>query len=410
MDKKIVVTGIGIQSCLGSSVDEYWDSLLEGKSGIRTITQVSSTDFPCKVSGEVQNFEPGNWMNPKEAKRMGRFSQLAVAAAKDAIEQSNFLGNVENDRVGVLIGTGAGGLPETDQQAKLKESRGVMRMSPFYIPSMLSNMDSANISRIYQATGYNNTCITACAASTQAVGEALEKIRSNKADIIITGGAESGICEIGMGGFSTMHALTTWDGDPSKASRPFDSNRDGFAPAEGAGILILETEEHALKRGAKPLAEIAGFGVTSDAFHLVQPHKEGLGATKAMKMAIEDAGLDIKDIDYINAHGTSTPTNDRIETMAIKNLFGDIAHEIPISSTKSMVGHSLGASGALEIIACIQSTIKDEIHPTINLENPDPECDLNYVPNKKISKKVKVALSNSFGFGGQNACVIVKKY
>ena len=410
MDKKIVVTGIGIQSCLGSSVDEYWDSLLEGKSGIRTITQVSSTDFPCKVSGEVQNFEPSNWMNPKEAKRMGRFSQLAVAAAKDAIEQSNFLGNVENDRVGVLIGTGAGGLPETDQQAKLKESRGVMRMSPFYIPSMLSNMASANISIIYQATGYNNTCIIACAASTQAVGEALEKIRSNKADIIITGGAESGICEIGMGGFSTMHALTTWDGDPSKASRPFDSNRDGFAPAEGAGILILETEEHALKRGAKPLAEIAGFGVTSDAFHLVQPHKEGLGATKAMKMAIEDAGLDIKDIDYINAHGTSTPTNDRIETMAIKNLFGDIAHEIPISSTKSMVGHSLGASGALEIIACIQSTINDEIHPTINLENPDPECDLNYVPNKKISKKVKVALSNSFGFGGQNACVIVKKY
>ena len=207
-----------------------------------------------------------------------------------------------------------------------------------------------------------------------------------------------------------MHDLTTWDGDPSKASRPFDSNRDGFAPAEGAGILILETEEHALKRGAKPLAEIAGFGVTSDAFHLVQPHKEGLGATKAMKMAIEDAGLDIKDIDYINALGTSTPTNDRIETMAIKNLFGDIAHEIPISSTKSMVGHSLGASGALEFIACIQSTINDEIHPTINLENPDPECDLNYVPNKKISKKVKVALSNSFGFGGQNACVIVKKY
>ena len=410
MDKKIVVTGIGIQSCLGSSVDEYWDSLLEGKSGIRTITQVSSTDFPCKVSGEVQNFEPGNWMNPKEAKRMGRFSQLAVAAAKDAIEQSNFSGNVENDRVGVLIGTGAGGLPETDQQAKLKESRGVMRMSPFYIPSMLSNMASANISRIFQATGYNNTCITACAASTQAIGEALEKIRSNKADIIITGGAESGICEIGMGGFSTMHALTTWDGDPAKASRPFDSNRDGFAPAEGAGILILETEEHALKRGAKPLAEIAGFGVTSDAFHLVQPHKEGLGATKAMKMAIEDAGLDIKDIDYINAHGTSTPTNDRIETMAIKNLFGDIAHEIPVSSTKSMVGHSLGASGALEIIACIQSTINDEIHPTINLENPDPECDLNYVPNKKISKKVNVALSNSFGFGGQNACVIVKKY
>jgi len=410
MSKKIVVTGIGIQSCLGNTVKDYWTSLSNGVSGIRTITQVSSDDFPCKVSGEVQNFEPGEWMNPKEAKRMGRFSQLAVAAAKDAVEQSKFLGKIDTDRIGVLIGTGAGGLPETDQQAAIKETKGVMRMSPFYIPSMLSNMASANISRIYQATGYNNTCITACAASTQAIGEAAEIIKNNKADIVITGGAESGICEIGMGGFSTMHALSTWDGDPSKASRPFDANRDGFAPAEGAGILILESEEHALNRGAKPIAEIAGFGVTSDAFHLVQPHKEGLGATKAMKLAIEDAGLEKSEIDYINAHGTSTPTNDRIETLAIKNLFGDEAYNIPISSTKSMVGHSLGASGALEIIACIQSTIHGEIHPTINLENPDPECDLNYVPNKKIKKNVEIALSNSFGFGGQNACVVIKKY
>ena len=410
MSKKVVVTGIGIQSCLGNTVKDYWTSLSNGVSGIRTITQVSSDDFPCKVSGEVQNFEPGEWMNPKEAKRMGRFSQLAVAAAKDAVEQSKFLGKIDTDRIGVLIGTGAGGLPETDQQAAIKETKGVMRMSPFYIPSMLSNMASANISRIYQATGYNNTCITACAASTQAIGEAAEIIKNNKADIVITGGAESGICEIGMGGFSTMHALSTWDGDPSKASRPFDANRDGFAPSEGAGILILESEEHALNRGAKPIAEIAGFGVTSDAFHLVQPHKEGLGATKAMKLAIEDAGLEKSEIDYINAHGTSTPTNDRIETLAIKNLFGDEAYNIPISSTKSMVGHSLGASGALEIIACIQSTIHGEIHPTINLENPDPECDLNYVPNKKIKKNVEIALSNSFGFGGQNACVVIKKY
>ena len=410
MSKKVVVTGIGIQSCLGNTVNDYWNSLISGVSGIRTITQVSSEDFPCKVSGEVQNFIPGEWMNPKEAKRMGRFSQLAVAAAKDAVEQSKFLGKVDSDRIGVLIGTGAGGLPETDQQATVKESKGVMRMSPFYIPSMLSNMASANISRIFQATGYNNTCITACAASTQAIGEAAEIIKNNKADVVITGGAESGICEIGMGGFSTMHALTTWEGDPSKASRPFDSNRDGFAPSEGAGILILESEEHALNRGAKPIAEIAGFGVTSDAYHLVQPHNEGLGATKAMKLAIEDAGLEKSDVDYINAHGTSTPTNDRIETLAIKNLFEDIAHDIPISSTKSMVGHSLGASGSLEIIACIQSTIHNEIHPTINLENPDPECDLNYVPNKKIKKEVNVALSNSFGFGGQNACVIIKKY
>lgn len=410
MNKKVVVTGIGVVSCLGNNVDEFWNSLKAGKSGIREITQVDADSFPCKVSGEVQNFIPSDWMNPKEAKRMARFTQLAVAASRSAVEESDFIGKVNPERIGVLIGTGSGGLPETDQQAQIKEKKGVMRMSPFYIPSMLANMASANISRIYGATGYNSTSITACAASTQAIGEASELIKNNKADIVITGGAESGICEIGMGGFSTMHALTTWEGDPSKASRPFDANRDGFAPAEGAGIMILESEEHALNRGASPIAEIAGFGVTSDAFHLVQPHKDGLGATNAMKTAIRDAGITNNDIDYINAHGTSTPTNDRIETLAIKNLFGDIAKDIPISSTKSMIGHALGASGSLEIIACIQSTKENIIHPTINQETSDPDCDLNYVPNEMIRKEVNYALSNSFGFGGQNACVVVKKY
>ena len=410
MSKKIVVTGMGSLTCLGDSVNEFWENLKNGVSGIRRISQVDPESFPCKVSGEVQNFVPSEWMDTKESKRMGRFSQLAVAAAKEAVEQSNFIGKVKSDRIGVLIGTGSGGLPETDKQASVKENRGVMRMSPFYIPSMLANMASANISRIYGATGYNSTCITACAASTQAIGEASEIIKNNKADIVITGGSESGICEIGMGGFSTMHALTTWDGDPSKASRPFDAKRDGFAPSEGAGILILETEEHALNRGAKPIAEISGFGVTSDAFHLVQPHKDGLGASKAMNLAIEDAGINIDQIDYINAHGTSTPTNDRIETLAIKNTFKDLAKKIPISSTKSMIGHSLGASGALEIIACIKTTLENIIHPTINQENGDPDCDLNYVPNIKISKDVNYALSNSFGFGGQNACIVIKKY
>ncbi|MCH2673332.1 MAG: beta-ketoacyl-ACP synthase II [Dehalococcoidia bacterium] len=410
MSKKIVVTGMGSLTCLGDSVNEFWENLKNGVSGIRRISQVDPESFPCKVSGEVQNFVPSEWMDTKESKRMGRFSQLAVAAAKEAVEQSNFIGKVKSDRIGVLIGTGSGGLPETDKQASVKENRGVMRMSPFYIPSMLANMASANISRIYGATGYNSTCITACAASTQAIGEAAEIIKNNKADIVITGGSESGICEIGMGGFSTMHALTTWDGDPSKASRPFDAKRDGFAPSEGAGILILETEEHALNRGAKPIAEISGFGVTSDAFHLVQPHKDGLGASKAMNLAIEDAGINIDQIDYINAHGTSTPTNDRIETLAIKNTFKDLAKKIPISSTKSMIGHSLGASGALEIIACIKTTLENIIHPTINQENGDPDCDLNYVPNIKISKDVNYALSNSFGFGGQNACIVIKKY
>ena len=410
MSKKIVVTGMGSLTCLGDSVNEFWENLKNGVSGIRRISQVDPESFPCKVSGEVQNFMPSEWMDTKESKRMGRFSQLAVAAAKEAVEQSNFIGKVKSDRIGVQIGTGSGGLPETDKQASVKENRGVMRMSPFYIPSMLANMASANISRIYGATGYNSTCITACAASTQAIGEAAEIIKNNKADIVITGGSESGICEIGMGGFSTMNALTTWDGDPSKASRPFDAKRDGFAPSEGAGILILETEEHALNRGAKPIAEISGFGVTSDAFHLVQPHKDGLGASKAMNLAIEDAGINIDQIDYINAHGTSTPTNDRIETLAIKNTFKDLAKKIPISSTKSMIGHSLGASGALEIIACIKTTLENIIHPTINQENGDPDCDLNYVPNIKISKDVNYALSNSFGFGGQNACIVIKKY
>ena len=410
MDNKIVVTGIGVMSCLGSSVDEFWGALKKGKSGIRQISQVDPDSFPCKVSGEVQDFIPKDWMNPKEAKRMGRFSQLAVAASKIAVEQSGFLGKVDPSRIGVLLGCGAGGLPETDQQAKVKEARGVMKMSPFYIPSMLLNMASANVSRIYGATGYNNTCITACAASTQAIGEATEMIRHNKADVIITGGTESGICEIGMGGFSTMHALSTWEGDPSSASKPFDLNRDGFAPAEGSGILVLESESHALARGAKPIAEIAGWGVSSDAFHLVQPHEKGLGAVSAMNNAIEDAQIDKSEIDYINAHGTSTPVNDRIETLAIKTLFKKEAYKIPISSTKSMIGHALGASGAMEAIAGIESTIENVIHPTINLNDPDPECDLDYVANSSRTKEINYVLSNSFGFGGQNACLIIKKY
>ena len=410
MDNKVVVTGMGIMSCLGSSVKEFWGALKNGKSGIRQISQVDPNSFPCKVSGEIQDFIPRDWMNPKEAKRMGRFSQLAVAASKTAVDQSDFQSKVDPSRIGVLLGCGIGGLPETDQQAKVKESRGVMKMSPFYIPTMLPNMASANLSRIYGATGYNNTCITACAASTQAIGEASEIIRHNKADIIITGGTEAGICEIGMGGFSTMHALSTWEGDPSLASKPFDLNRDGFAPAEGSGILILESESHALSRGAKPIAEIAGWGVSSDAFHLVQPHEKGLGAVSAMNNAIEDARIDKSEIDYINAHGTSTPANDRIETLAIKTLFKKEAYKIPISSTKSMIGHALGASGAMEAIAGIESTIENVIHPTINLNDPDPECDLDYVANVSRTKEINYVLSNSFGFGGQNACLIIKKY
>ena len=409
--KRIVVTGMGALTPLGKSVDEYWDGLKNGRSGIRVISQVDPHSFPCKVSGEVQDFEPADYMDKREARRMGRFTQLAVSAAYEAFDQSGLdMSREDPTRVGVLIGCGSGGLPETDQQAELKVKRGVMRMSPFYIPIMLTNMAAANISRTFGITGYTNTCVTACAASTQAIGEAAEVIRRGAADVVVTGGTESGICEIGMGGFSTMQALTTWQGDPARASRPFDLDRDGFAPAEGAGVLILESLEHAQSRGAPVLAEIAGWGVSSDAFHLVQPHDEGTGAAHAMEWALKDACVELDEVDYINAHGTSTPINDRLETLAIKRLFGEQAYKVPISSTKSMIGHALGASGSLEAIACIQTVREGVAHPTINQETPDPDCDLDYIPNEAREIDAKTVLSNSFGFGGQNACLVIKRF
>ena len=409
-NEKIVVTGLGVVSCLGDNVEDFWTSLKTGKSGINEISLVSPDGFPCKVSGEVKNFDPTKYIDKKESRRMGRFSQLAVAAAKNAIDDANLnITNENSDRIGVLIGSGSGGLPETDQQAEVKVKRGASRMSPFYIPMMLVNMASANISRTFGITGYTNTCITACAASTQAIGEATEIIKRGDADVVITGGTEAGICEIGMGGFSTMQALSTWNGDPKLASKPFDIKRDGFVPSEGSGVLILESYSHAKKRNAKIYAEISGWGVSSDAYHLVQPHPEGIGAAKAIQSALKSAKVNPENIDYINAHGTSTPINDKAETNAIKKVFKELAYKIPISSTKSMIGHSLGASGSLEAIACIKSIEEKIIHPTINLEDQDPECDLNYVPNNSIEKELNVVLSNSFGFGGQNACLVLQK-
>ncbi len=408
---RVVVTGLGAITCLGNSVDEFWNGVKNGQSGIRQISLVSPDGFPCSVSGEIQDFKADDFMDRKEARRMARFSQFAVVAAQQAVEDSGInFDNEDLDRIGVLIGSGSGGLPETDQQAEIRVKRGVGRMSPYYIPMMLVNMAAANISHRFKLTGYTNTCVTACAASTQAIGEAAEVIRRGSADVIVTGGTEAGICEIGMGGFSTMRALTTWDGDPALASRPFDKGRDGFAPAEGSGILILESLEHAQARGAKIYAEIGGWGVSSDAYHLVQPHPKGSGAAKAINRALENAGVGIKDIDYINAHGTSTPINDAAETKAIKAVFGDHAYNVPISSTKSMVGHSLGASGSLEAIVCIKSINDSILHPTINQDESDPDCDLDYIPNVARETEVNVTLSNSFGFGGQNACLVIKKF
>jgi 3-oxoacyl-[acyl-carrier-protein] synthase II len=408
---RVVVTGMGAITCLGNSVKQFWTGVKNGQSGIREISLVSPDGFPCRVSGEIQDFDPTEHMDRKEARRMARFSQFAVVAAAQAVEDSGLDFEKEDlDRIGVLIGSGSGGLPETDQQAEIRVKRGVGRMSPYYIPMMLVNMAAANISHRFNLTGYTNTCVTACAASTQAIGEATEVIRRGDADVIVTGGTEAGICEIGMGGFSTMRALSTWSGDPSQASRPFDKGRDGFAPSEGSGILILESLEHAKARGATIHAEIGGWGVSSDAYHLVQPHPEGSGAAKAMNRALTNAGVTINDIDYINAHGTSTPINDASETKAIKAVFGEHAYNVPISSTKSMVGHSLGASGALEAIACISSINDGVLHPTINQDEPDPDCDLDYIPNVAREQEVNVTLSNSFGFGGQNACLVIKKF
>ena len=402
---------MGAVTCLGNTVEQFWTGVKSGQSGIREISLVSPDGFPCSVSGEIQDFDPTEHMDRKEARRMARFSQFAIVAADQAVEDSGLdLEKEDLDRIGVLIGSGSGGLPETDVQAEIRVKRGVGRMSPYYIPMMLVNMAAANISHRFNLTGYTNTCVTACAASTQAIGESAEVIRRGDADVIVTGGTEAGICEIGMGGFSTMRALSTWDGDPSKASRPFDKGRDGFAPAEGSGILILESLEHAQARGATIYAEIGGWGVSSDAYHLVQPHPEGSGAAKAMNRALTNAGVTITDIDYINAHGTSTPINDASETKAIKAVFGEHAYNVPISSTKSMVGHSLGASGSLEAIVCINSINDGILHPTINQDGPDPDCDLDYIPNVAREVEVNVTLSNSFGFGGQNACLIIKKF
>ena len=409
--KRVVITGMGAVTPLGDSVDEYWASLVAGKSGIGPLTLVDPTDYPCKVAGEIPDFDPGKYINPREARRMARFSQTAVAAAALAIEDAGLDMSAENEeRMGVVMGNGNGGFPDTEANARTLVRRGGMRMSPFFIPMILPNMAAANVSRIFRLKGYTSTVITACAAGTQGIGEAAEAIRRGAADVILGGGCEAGICHLGLGGFNVIKALTRSEVPPNKASRPFDANRDGFVPSEGAAILVLESLEHAQNRGAQILAEVSGYGVSSDAFHAVQPDEDGEGAARAMRWAIENADMQPTDIDYINAHGTSTPKNDMVETLAIKKVFGENAYNVPISSTKSMIGHALGGAGALEAVACVKTIQDGVIHPTINYETVDPDCDLDYVPNKARQAQVDTVLSNSFGFGGQNACVVLTRY
>ena len=406
---RVVVTGMGAITPLGIGVEEFWKGLIEGRSGIDFITLCDASDLSCKIAGEVKNFDPLDFMDKREARRMARFSQLALASARMAVEDAGLsLEKEDPERMGVYIGNGIGGLPETERECDVLFTKGGMRVSPFYMPMTLPNMAAANISIAFGLKGYTSTVITSCAAGTQAIGEGAEIIRKGLCDVMIVGGTEAGITRIGVAGFSTMKALTSKNDDPKKASRPFDAKRDGFVPAEGAGILVLESLEHAVKRGAKIYAELIGFGISSDAYHIVQPDIEG--PARAMKLALKSAGISPEEVDYINAHGTSTPLNDENETKAIKKVFGEYAYKIPISSTKSMIGHLLGGSGAVEAIATIKTICEGIIHPTINYEYPDPECDLDYVPNVKREKRVDIALKNSFGFGGQNACLIFKKF
>ena len=410
-ENRVVVTGLGVMSPLGESVNEFWDSLISGKSGIGKITLCDTDEFPNDIAGEVTGFDPGQYIDPKEAKRMARFSQMAVAAAAVAIEDSKI--NISDEdpwRLGVLIGNGNGGFPTTQDNADVLFKRGAMKMSPFFVPMILPNMAAANVSRLFGLKGYTNTVITACAAGNQAIGEAAEVIRRGAADVIVAGGCEAGISRLGLGGFHVIRALSRYKGDPSKASRPFDLERDGFVPGEGAGILILESLDHALKRGANIFAEIVGYGISSDAYHAVQPDETGEGASKAIELALKDAGIGVDEVDYINAHGTSTPLNDASETKAIKKVFNQHSYKVPISSTKSMTGHILGGAGAIEGVASVKTIESNIIHPTINLRNPDENCDLDYVPNTSRATTVNKVLSNNFGFGGQNACVIYSSF
>ena len=409
--KRVVITGMGVISPLGETVEEYWDALVQGRSGIGPMTLADPTGFPCRIAGEVSGFDPASYIDGREARRMARFSQMAVASAVRAMEQAGLNeSNMDPDTAGVLLGNGNGGMPVTQEQAKVLFERGGMKESPFFIPMILPNMAAAQVSRILGLKGYTNTVITACAAGTQAIGEAAEVIRRGAAKVVVSGGTEAGICELALGGFSVIKALSSSNEDPSRASRPFDANRDGFVPSEGAGALVLEELEHALGRGANIIAEVSGYGVSSDAFHPVHPDDNGDGAARAMRWALADAGVTTEDIDYINAHGTSTPLNDAVETLAIKQVFGDRAYKVPISSTKSMIGHALGAAGAVEAVAAVKSIQTGLIHPTINYADPDPACDLDYVPNVARQADVRAVLSNSFGFGGQNACLVLQRF
>ncbi|UQZ92411.1 beta-ketoacyl-ACP synthase II [Bacillus safensis] len=411
MDKKrVVVTGLGALTPLGNDVESTWKNALAGVSGVGPITRVDSSEYTAKVAAELKDFNIENYMEKKEARKMARFTQYAVVAAQKALEDSRLeITDEIAPRVGVWVGSGIGGLETFEEQFEVYSNKGARRVSPFFVPMMIPDMATGQISIALGAKGVNSCTVTACATGTNSIGDAFKVIQRGDADAMITGGTEAPLTKMSFAGFCANKALST-NPDPKTASRPFDKNRDGFVMGEGAGIIVLEELEHALKRGATIYAEIVGYGSTGDAYHITAPAPNGEGGVRAMKEAIRDAGLSVEDIDYINAHGTSTPYNDKFETMAIKEVFGEHANQLAISSTKSMTGHLLGAAGGVEAIFSVLAIKDSVIPPTINLETPDEECDLDYVANEARSKEVQVALSNSLGFGGHNATIIFKKY
>jgi 3-oxoacyl-[acyl-carrier-protein] synthase II len=408
---RVVVTGLGCVTPIGTGKDAFWNNLLAGKSGAVRITHFDPTNFACQVAAEVKDFDPSLYMDKKDARRIVRFIQFAIAASKIALEDAKLSITPDNaDRAGTLIGSGIGGIGFLEEQAKVLFEKGPDKCSPFMVPWMIANMAAGLVSINLGLKGPNSCTVTACASGTNSIGDAAKIIERGDADIMFAGGSEAAITPLGMAGFSAARALTTRNNEPERASRPFDRDRDGFLMGEGSGMVVLESLEHAQRRGAHIYAEFAGYGMSSDAHHITAPAPGGEGAIRAMALAIKDAGLKPEDIDHINAHGTSTDLNDKFETMAIKTLFGDRAKKIAVSSNKSMIGHMLGAAGAVEFISTVLAIKNDIVPPTINLENPDPECDLDYVPGNARKMLVRAAISNSFGFGGHNAVIAAKKY
>jgi 3-oxoacyl-[acyl-carrier-protein] synthase II len=411
LKRRVVVTGIGMITPVGLDTETSWEGLISGKSGIGPITQFDDKTIPTQIAGEIHGFEPEKYIELKEIKKMDRFIHLAIAASQMAMDTAGLKITEENaERVGIMVSAGMGGLPAIEKYHKVYLERGFRKITPFFIPMLIINEAAGILSIRYGAKGPNICVVTACATGTHSIGEAFRTIERGDADAMIAGGTESCICPLGVGGFNAMKALSTRNNEPQRASRPFDTDRDGFIMGEGSGVVVLEDMESAVARGARIYAELIGYGASGDAYHITAPAPNGEGAARCMKLAIKDAGIAPSEMGYINAHGTSTKFGDEIESIAIKAVFGDYAYKLPVSSTKSMTGHLLGAAGGVEAVISVLALDRGVLPPTINLDNPDPECDLDYIPNKARHMQVDVAMSNSFGFGGTNACLIFKSF